>query len=343
MKIKTYLLITILFLGCSRKSTPPAQTNIGNREAQTGSVKTGFKVLDYLYAISGKKTIAGIHNREPNATPARWTNKMDSITGKYPGFWSGDFLFQKDNISNRKVMISEALHQWKLGSVVQIMWHACNPALSEPCAFNDKGVLSKLTDAQWLSLVTNGTPLNRKWKSMIDEVSVYLQFLEDNGVEVLWRPLHEMNIKAFWWSGRPGPGGTRKLYQITHDYMTKVKGLTNLIWVWDMQDTRGFQNEMKDYDPGDDYWDVAALDIYDDKTGYAAFKYNAMVKAAHGKPIAIGECQTLPSQKELEAQPEWTFFMSWSELTLQHNSLQNIKALYHSPNVITRDEMPGWK
>lgn len=342
MNKKVYLLILLVLLGCSRKSLPPSKTGFQQGNESTPE-HPHFQPLDYLYSISGKKTIAGIHNREPNASPARWTLKMDSLTGKYPGLWSGDFLFQQDNINNRGIMIHEALNQWKKGSIVQIMWHACNPALAEPCAFNDKGVLSKLTDVQWDSLITEGSSLNREWKSKIDEVCVYLQFLKDNGVEVLWRPLHEMNIKAFWWAGRPGPNGTRKLYQITHDYMTKTKGLTNLIWVWDMQDVEGFQNEFDAYNPGDSYWDVAALDIYDDKTGYAQYKYDAIVKAAHGKPIAIGECQVLPTAKQLEAQPKWTFFMSWSELTVEHNAISAIRKLYNSPNIITRDEMPGWK
>jgi len=38
--------------------------------------KTKFKTLKYLYSISGSKTVAGIHNSEPNATPARWTNEQ---------------------------------------------------------------------------------------------------------------------------------------------------------------------------------------------------------------------------------------------------------------------------
>ena len=334
----------LLFVLCatSCRSTPIVTS--GNEDPPTGdTVKTEFQVLDYLYQISGHNTLAGIHNREPNADPAHWTQVMDSITGRYPAFWSGDFLFQQDNIQNRQIMVNEALAQWHKGAVVQIMWHACNPARSEPCGWDSTGVLSKLTDAQWKELITDGSTLNRKWKAMIDEVSVYLQFLKEKGVEVLWRPLHEMNQGAFWWGGRPGPEGTCKLYQLTHDYMTKTKGLTNLIWVWDMQDFPDFANQLDAYNPGDKYWDVAALDIYDDQTGYSADKYNAMVQVAHGKPIAIGECQTLPTPAQLASQPKWTFFMSWSELTVSHNTPAQINALYHAASVITREQMPGWK
>lgn len=300
-----------------------------------------YKMLDYLYKISGSKTIAGIHNREPNDSPARWTNQVFATTGKYPGLWSGDFLFQTDNINNRQLMINEALKQWKKGSLVNIMWHACNPAMLQPCGWDAKGVLSKLTDDQWKELLTEGSALHNTWKQRVDEVCIYLKQLKDNGVEVLWRPMHEMNQGAFWWGGRPGPDGTIKLYQLLHDYMVKTKGLTNLIWVWDVQDFKNLSNDVLVYNPGNNYWDVAALDIYD-KTGYTIEKYNAMVSAAGNKPIAIGECQRLPTVAELTAQPRWTFFMGWSELEFSNNSAAEIQQLHGAANVITLDELPGW-
>ncbi|WP_210463356.1 glycoside hydrolase family 26 protein [Rufibacter roseolus] len=324
-----------LFSSCGSKESEPEP------EIPVVTPQTPFKTLNYLYSISGSKTVSGIHNREPNATPARWTEEMKTVTGKYSGLWSGDFLFQADNINNRQIMVNEAWNQWKKGAIVNIMWHACNPAMSQPCGWDANGVLSKLTDAQWTELVTDGTPLNAKWKAMMDEVSVHLQFLEDKGVEVLWRPLHEMNQGNFWWGGRPGANGTRKLYQITHDYMTKTKGLTNLIWVWDVQDFSTLENDLVNYNPGEGYWDIAALDFYDG-SGFSQGKYNAMVKAAKGKPIAIGECERLPTVEDLTYQPKWTFFMGWSELVFERNTAAEMKALQTSSKVITLDEMPGW-
>jgi mannan endo-1,4-beta-mannosidase len=303
--------------------------------------KTKFKTLKYLYSISGSKTVAGIHNREPNATPERWTSEVASATGKFPGLWSGDFLFQMDNIKNRQFMVDEALLQWKKGAIVNIMWHACNPALEEPCSW-EGGVLSKLTDDQWKEITTDGTPLNRKWKERVDEVSIYLKFLEDNGVEVLWRPMHEMNQGAFWWGGRPGPDGTLKLFQMLHDYMTKEKKLRNLIWVWDMQDFVTLAEDVKKYNPGDKYWEIAALDVYDDRSGYSREKYNIMLSICSGKPIAIGECQKLPTTRQLIEQPKWTFFMGWSELEFSVNSIEQIKEIHNATNVISLDKMPGW-
>lgn len=303
---------------------------------------TPFKSLNYLYKISGTKTVAGIHNREPNATPAVWTDKVYSVTGKYPGLWSGDFLFQQDNIDNRQIMINEAITQYQQGALVNIMWHACNPSMSEPCGFDTTGVLSKLSNDQWTQLTTDGSALNKQWKLMVDEVCFYLQQLKDKNVEVLWRPMHEMNQGSFWWAGRPGPTGTRKLYQMMHDYMVKTKGLTNLIWVWDVQDFGTLHDDVNAYNPGNDYWDVAALDVYDG-SGYTTDKYNTMVTVAAGKPIAIGECEKLPTPAILLAQPKWTFFMGWSELEFQGNSNTDLTTLHNASNVVTLDKMPGWK
>lgn len=299
--------------------------------------QSSLSTLDYLNSISGKKVLSGHHNREPNADPDKWTEWIFETTGKYPALWSGDFLFQTDNIEHRWTMIHEAKRQWDRGVVVNIMWHACNPALGgEPCGW-ESSLLTKMSDENWEKLLTNGTELNMVWKSMMDDVSIYLQFLEDNNVEILFRPLHEMNQGAFWWGGRSGPNGTAKLYQLTYDYFTKTKGLSNLIWVWDMQDFTTLESDLVSYNPGEAYWDILALDFYEKPKGYTIKKYNTILKAAGNKPMAIGECTTLPTPKELEQQPRWIFFMPWAELVVKSNTVEEIKALYNSQRVLTKD------
>ncbi|MBV8348500.1 MAG: hypothetical protein JOZ49_13505 [Mycolicibacterium sp.] len=298
---------------------------------------TGSKVLNFLQSISGSQTVAGQHNREPISEPAMWTDWIYNTTGKYPGLWSSDFLYEQPCISNRATMINEAITQWQQGALINLMYHACPPTTGEPCAWQG-GVLSSLTGDQWNELITDGSDLNNNWKARLDVISVFLQDLQDNGVEVLWRPLHEMNQGNFWWGGRPGPQGTARLYQITHDYMVGVKGLTNLIWVWDVQD---LDFNWAPYNPGDSYWDVLALDIYG-ADGYTTEKYQTLLQLAGDKPIAIGECEVLPTADELAAQPRWTFFMAWAELVSTGNSVQQIQALYNAANVISLDHMPGW-
>jgi beta-mannanase len=304
--------------------------------------QTSYKSLNYLYGISGAKTASGMHNREPNSAPATWTNQVNATTGKYPALWSGDFLFASADVANRQTMINEAKAQWASGALINIMFHACPPTQAEPCAW-EGGVKSSLTNAQWTELITNGTTLNNNWKARLDVIAGYLQDLKNNGVEVYFRPLHEMNQGIFWWAGRPGSNGTARLFQITRDYLRNTKGLTNLIWVWDLQDFSSLSSDLTNYNPGSSYWDILAMDMYySDGQGYTSAKYNAMVNAAGGKPIAIGECEVLPSPSLLASQPKWGFFMGWSELVYNSNSTANIQNTFWASNVVVRDEMPGW-
>lgn len=303
------------------------------------------QVLRFLYSISGHETIAGEHNAEPNSDPTKSTDSIYAITGKYPALWSGDFLYEASNLATRWTMIHEAKSEWDKGALVQLMWHACPPTYGEPCSWSGSyGVLSHLTNAQWDSLITDGTTLNDNWKKEMDGIVPYLQYLKDNGVEVLFRPLHEMNQGAFWWGGRPGPDGTARLYQITHDYLVKTKGLTNLIWEWDLQDFPSLITDVESYDPGSSYWDILALDVYgSDGQMYTSYKYNIIANKAGNKPIAIGECAQLPTAAILQQQPKWTFFMGWATDVFSNNTPTQIQAVYDSPNVITLDQMPGWK
>ncbi|QNE42373.1 hypothetical protein F1C16_22400 (plasmid) [Hymenobacter sp. NBH84] len=129
---------------------------------------------------------------------------------------------------------------------------------------------------------------------------------------------------------------------MTHDYLRNTKGLTNLIWVWNVQDFSYLASGLANYNPGSSYWDMLSLDMYyTDGQGYTTAKYNAMLNAAGGKPIAICECEVLPSPSLLASQPKWSFFMGWSELVFEKNSNATIQNTFWANNVLVRDEMPG--
>jgi mannan endo-1,4-beta-mannosidase len=305
---------------------------------------TNSEVLNYLNSISGTKTVSGQHNREPNSNPVSWTNWIYSVTGKYPKLWGADFLYLEDDINNRSTMITEAKNQWNSGALVTLMWHVCPPNITQTFCDWDSGIKSDLTDDQWTELVTYSTTtttLNHKWRDRIDEIVPYLQYLKDNGVEVLWRPLHEMNDDWCWWCGRPGPTGSLKLYQNTHDYMVYTKGLTNLIWVWNVKDVTPTTTILSatsvytSYYPRDedvDYVDVVSMDPLN--YGFTADNYSATLIIAKDKPIAIGECGELPSPTVLAAQPRWTWFLGWAELVKASNTITEIRAVYNDPRVV---------
>jgi mannan endo-1,4-beta-mannosidase len=89
------------------------------------------------------------------------------------------------------------------------------------------------------------------------------------------------------------------------------------------------------YYPGAQYADLVTMDIY------GKFKqefYTDTLALAGGKPIALAEVGALPSPDVLQQQPRWTYFMDWSEFIQEHNALDLVNAVYHAPQVLTRDD-----
>ena len=313
-----------------------------NGDTPPSALEARQRVLDYFTSISGKRTVAGQHNKF-NTEPSTHSDWIRAHAGKYAGLWSADFGFGQDSVGNRQKMIQEAKRQWGQGAIVQMLYHNCIPTRNELCSWDEIGGSNPqhLSDDDWNALITDGTSLNAAWKARLDGLSMFFAELETAGVAPLFRPLHEMNQGVFWWGGRGGPNGTRRLFQLTHDYLVHTKGFDNIIWVWDVQDFGSLSSDVSDYDPGQDYYDIAALDVYDG--GYAQWKYDAMRGAAGSKPIALGECAVVPSAAELAQQPEWVFFMLWPDFLQDNENAGRLVPLYEAPNVITRDQMPGWR
>ena len=63
----------------------------------------------------------------------------------------------------------------------------------------------------------------------------YLQQLEDAGVPVLFRPLHEIDGGWFWWTDGETPENTAELYRIIFNDYVKQRKFDNLIWVWSVE------------------------------------------------------------------------------------------------------------
>ncbi|WP_020522221.1 glycosyl hydrolase [Catelliglobosispora koreensis] len=310
--------------------------------AQAFPPSTRAALISYLNGISGQYTLSGQHNREPNSDPTYYTRMAQGITGQTPGLWGGDFLFLPADVSARQTMINEAIRQWQGGSVVALTWHFCPPTVGQTCGWDANGILSHLSDAQWSQVIANGTALNNAYKNRLNEAVPYLRQLQNAGVPVLWRPVHEMNDGWSWWGGRPGPNGSRRLYQIAYEHLTNTHGLTNLVWVWNVKDVS--MGSIGEYWPGASYVDVASLDVWV-KMEPSASDYQAMLNVAGGKPISLAEVGRVPSPALMNAQPRWTWWMVWAEWLIDpaYNNNAAVQASYFAPQVLNRGEftIPG--
>lgn len=297
--------------------------------------------LNYLKSIAGKKIIVGVQNKH-GATPTSDSDRVAAIAGRTPAFWGADFSYGVQGVAARPVITAEGIRQWKAGAVVGLMYHACPPSRDELCQWTDIGgkASTHLTDAQWNELFTPGTAINKEWYRRMDNIAVYLAQFKAAGVVVLFRPFHEMNQCHFWWGCHTGPNGTVRLYRLMHDYLTHDKGLDNILWVWSVQDFPTLATDVVSLNPGPGYYDIATLDVYD-SSGYTESNYEIMRKAAAGKPIAIAECEHMPTLATIASQPQWIYVMLWPDF-IQEN-VQALPALYAAPNVLTLDRMPGWR
>jgi mannan endo-1,4-beta-mannosidase len=296
------------------------------------------KLLEFLYSISGKKTLSGQHNYP--GFQSGYSARAQEITGRYPAIWGQDFGFTaqgKDGILHRAANMKEAIRRHQEGSIITLMWHAVRPMDDEPNGWKES-VQNKLTDPEWEELITPGTPLQGRWLKQLEVVAAYLAGLRDARIPVLWRPYHEGNGDWFWWGFRPGPRGTAALHQLMFEVFTQQYGLNNLLWVWnankmnyDHQNTGPYL----DYYPGHDTVDILATDIYGGD--YRDRHYKDLLDVAEGRPVALGEIGTVPQPGLLESQPQWAWFMIWPDFLDATNTHEDIRALYQAPRVLSRD------
>jgi mannan endo-1,4-beta-mannosidase len=270
---------------------------------------SGGPVLDRLRRLSGSRVLAGQHNRQPLGTPSLWFDRATQMTGRLPAVWGQDFQFEAVEIQARTSMVDEAIRQWEAGRLVTLSWHACPPTRGEPCDWA-RDVQGRLTDDEWAALTTPGTVLHQRWREQVERIAVHLRRLQNAGVEVLWRPLHEINERAFWWGNRPGPQGSALLYRHLHDQMLTL-GLDSLIWVWCVDDWVE-NGEIAAYWPGE-FVDVVGLDVY--RRRFPTHEtYEVLRALAGGRPMALTEVASVPTPEELSSQPRWAYWVTWAEM-----------------------------
>ena len=170
--------------------------------------------------------------------------------------------------------------------------------------------------------LTPGTPEHTILDKDIAIVAGYLAKLQDAGIPVLWRPLHEAagdyTWGAWFWWGNDGVQTTKKLWIYLYDQLTNRYGLNNLIWVWNMQTSDAGKPASKEklieaY-PGDQYVDIVGVDIYNDESDVDATDIYNLLSAATGerKILAISEIGNfIDFEQGVTNEACWSFFMTW--------------------------------
>lgn len=178
----------------------------------------------------------------------------------------------------------------------------------------------------------------------IDKVSEQLARLRDEGIAVLWRPLHEASNGYFWWS--KDEESYKWLWKLMYQRQTEYHKLNNLIWVWSAQNARWYV--------GDDYCDVLSLDVYSSNASKDG-QVNSLLflqGISKNKPIAMSECGTTPDiQSIADEKAMWSYIGQWGgnylmneegKLSEEFNSEADLITMYNNNLTVTRDKLPAF-
>jgi hypothetical protein len=318
MKTMKFLICTVL-VSTMCTDTEPA---VAISPAVPNASPEAKSLLNYLYDLSGKKTLSG-------QMWAPWGNfdeieKIKEITGKYPALRGHDLIHDRDNANEIRLLIE----WWKKGGIPTLMWHWGAPGKGE-------GYEQSKMKIDIERCFEDGTVENKAMWADLKRIADWLTALRDAGVPVLWRPMHEFEGGWFWYGKGSGEQFNR-LWRTMFNYFTRERNLNNLIWVLCHSD---FPNP--EFNPGNGYYDLAGADTYrPDGIQERMFKE---VVAVHGNlaPVPFHECGTVPDPAEcFEKGVTWSWWMLWHTNHVVRHDPEALSRIYNHDLVITLDEVP---
>lgn len=340
------------------------------------AIAAAKNVYNFLVEHCGVKTLSGVQSSSSNSND--FVDLVYKATGKHPALAGYDFIFLHysptpagwswvQNYSD----ISAAKEHWNAGGLVSYMWHWNVPDSesawkngTENYNFDGYNFYCDKTSFDINAALTEGTWQNDFIMKDLEEAAGYLGLLQEAGIPVIWRPLHEAagnynkygsNGAWFWW-GRGGAEACKKLWRLMYDQFTNVYGLDNLIWVWTVDVTEGCENQYADWYPGNEYVDIVGVDIYENNTGAKDRQYNALVELTDGKKlVTVSECGHIPDPEAcMAAGNKWSWFMVWpsadssgnlsvTPVDYPLNTLELWNKVMSGPYTLGREDMPSLK
>ncbi|MBR6378952.1 MAG: beta-mannosidase [Fibrobacter sp.] len=343
--------------------------NISPTLVTANATAEAVKLYTFLVNNFGTKTISGI-----------MTGNMDNYTlnndfkthedvadiyarsGKYPALVGFDFLFSTGpNASGdwNKAYDQKALflakNLWSQGGIPAFSWHWKDPTdkvdafyATQKAAGDGKEFTTFRVSEAFVSGTTNWNKESNAYKGIIadiDYIADYFLQLQEAGVAAIFRPLHEAGGDWFWWSNSTSGEQYAALYRLVYDEMVNVKGVRNLVWVFNPEASLDVS-----WDPGADYYDVISVDIYnndnDHSSNSAAFD-TFKDKWGTSKILALSENGPIPDVSNMHTdQAVWSWWMpwysSWSGKWPGQTSNSVWKNNMEDDRIITFEDMPGW-
>ncbi|MBO5163352.1 MAG: glycoside hydrolase [Ruminococcus sp.] len=332
-------------------------------------------LMAYLASVYGNGIISGqqeIYSNGPHGLEYEF-EYLNDLTGHYPairGFDYGNFCcpaFGSDDGSTERVI------DWvkNKNGIATSSFHLNVPKDFESYKIGDRidwavtTYGAKDTDFSPSKAATEGTKENEYYMQALTTLAKEFNELEEQGVPVIWRPLHEAEGGGgetgswFWW-GREGSEAYKKLWIYTYKTLTEKFGCHNLIWEWNSYNYEYSQ----DWYPGDEYVDIIGYDKYnctDWSTGSPVLKHNdsaisstfygIMNKYDSAKMVSMAENDCFSTVDNLMSEKAgWLYFCTWYDggsddtnflTNPTFNTKEDTIAMYQSDYCITLDELPA--
>lgn len=321
---------------------------LSNKNADIGA----RTLYDYLCKNFGKKVILGQHDSVGGTVESQFIYEN---TGKNPAIRFGDMSMFTDPSYTEDNEIPSALGWAKDGGIVAYMWHWSAPSGGSSCYSEEtKFDISKAVTKEDISMknIEELEDMRQKGKISkeclelvkdIDSISKQLALLRDDGVPVIWRPLHEASNGYFWWG--KDEASYKWLWELMYKRQTNYHKLDNLIWVWSAQNAGWYV--------GDKMCDILSADVYDNGTGSGQINSMLFLRSiSKTKPIAMSECGAFPEiQSIADENAMWSFICQWGgnfliteegSLNEENNTAEALGLMYNNNLVVTREDLPDF-
>ncbi|WP_207765273.1 glycoside hydrolase family 26 protein [Solitalea longa] len=358
---KVYLFIalcSVISSGCyAQKSDRPADKKANS---ETKALYINLKKL------AAKHTLFG--HQDALAYGVGWRNEegrsdVKSVSGAYPAVYGWDMgHIELDSLKELDGVPFDQLRQfvkeaYSRGGINTFSWHTTNP-IDHKSAWDTTQLIVKQ--------IIPGGAKHELYKAYLDKVAAFLGSLKtDDGkaIPVIFRPFHEHTGTWFWWCENVSTVDEFKsMWHFTFDYLTKTKGLHNLLFSYSAADFATKEKYEERY-PGDDYVDMLGFDIYcfEDLKGYQTKLDRQLsilqeVAIAHNKIPALTETgyERVPNSTwwtetlmPVLAKYNMAYVLVWRNDRPAHHyapypgqqSADDFKKFYADPKIIFQDKL----
>lgn len=321
-----------------QKTKASPRKEVSDKLVNPNATSEAKALMKYLAKSYGKEMISG----QQGLDNVDWLFK---VTGKKPaivGFDLIEYTPSRVEHGSQSYEIESAMNWYKQGGIVSFLWHWNAP----------KGLIDEPGKEWWRGFYTDSVTFDLEYALAhlesedyklllrdMDVIAEHLTRLQDKGIPVLFRPLHEAEGGWFWW-GAKGPEPAKQLYRTLYDRLVNMHKLNNLIWIWN--------SESPDWYPGDDVVDIISVDSYPEAGDHSPIsnRYDNLAALVENKKIvALTENGSIPDP-DLMAQygANWGWFSTWTGEYLmdgKHNDEAFLNHVFNHNNVVTLDELPN--